>query len=167
MKNIILCGFMGSGKTALGRMLSERKKLRFFDTDEIIVEKMRMPIADIFAKYGEEHFRSLETETIKEFAGSENCVISLGGGLAANERNHPYLKEAGIIVLLECNIEETLRRISGDKTRPLTTDGSEDIIKRYNFRKPIYETVADAVVDSSGTAEETYKKLLSALEELK
>ncbi len=167
MKSIILCGFMGSGKTAIGKLLSERKGLHFFDTDELIVEKTGMAISDIFSHHGETYFRSLETETIKEFIGSENCVISLGGGLAANEANHPYLKEAGYIVLLDCTIEETLRRISGDKTRPLTAGGSEDIIRRYNFRKPIYESVADAVVDSSGTTEETYKKLLSALEELK
>lgn len=167
MKNIILCGFMGSGKTAVGKLLSDRKGLRFYDTDEIIVKKMGMTISDIFSCHGEAYFRSLETETIKEFASREGCVISLGGGLAANEVNLPYLKEAGFVVLLDCGIEETLRRISGDKTRPLTAGGRSDIISRYNARKPIYESVADMIVDSSGSIEETYKKLLTALEELR
>ncbi len=167
MKNIILCGFMGSGKTAIGKLISERKELRFYDTDEIIVRKTGMTISDIFAIHGEAYFRSLETETIKEFVGREGCVISLGGGLAANKANHPYLKEVGCVVLLDCNIEETLSRISGDKTRPLTAGGRSDIISRYNARKPIYESVADMIVDSSGSIQETYKKLLTALEELK
>lgn len=167
MKNIVLCGFMGSGKTVVGRLLAERHNLSFYDTDEIIVQKTGMTISDIFSHHGEAYFRNLETETIKEFADKEDSVISLGGGLAANWANHPYLKKAGYIVLLDCGIEETLSRISGDKTRPLTAGGREDIIGRYNLRKPIYEAVADTVVDSSGGAEETYQKILSILEELK
>lgn len=166
MKNIILCGFMGSGKTVVGKMLAERKGLSFVDTDELIVDKTGMAIADIFEKYGESYFRQLETETIKEFINTENTVISLGGGLAANEINHPYLKQAGYVILLDCGIEETLRRISGDKSRPLTAGGKEDIVNRYNFRKPIYESVADFIVNSSKTAEDTYKSIITVLEDL-
>lgn len=167
MKNIILCGFMGSGKTVAGRMLAEKLGVELFDTDELIVGKEGMSIADIFAKHGEPYFRRLETETVKSFAEKENSVISLGGGLAANEVNHPYLKEAGTVLLLDCGIEETLRRISGDASRPLTAKGSKDIEARYNFRKPIYMSVADAVIDSSGEPEVTLKKILAVLEELK
>ena len=166
MKNIILCGFMGSGKTVVGKMVAERLGLAFYDTDEMIVKKTGMQISDIFSKYGEPYFRGLETEVIKGFAKTENCLVSLGGGLAANRVNHPYLKEAGVTVLLDCGIEETLRRITGDKSRPLTAGGAEDIINRYNFRKPIYESVADVVVDSSGTADITTENLLKALEEI-
>lgn len=167
MRNIILCGFMGSGKSVVGKMLAQGMNMKFYDTDELIVKKTGMAISDIFSTYGEPHFRALETETVKQFANTSGAVISLGGGLAANSINHPYLKEAGTVVLLDCGIDETLRRITGDKSRPLTAGGAEDIINRYNMRKPIYESVADITVDSSKTPEETCKILITALEEFK
>ena len=108
-------------------------------------------------------FRSLETELIKELSEKEGYIISLGGGLVVNEKNHPYLKAAGRLILLDCGIEETLRRISGDKTRPLTAGGEEDIIARYNYRKPIYESVADIVIDSSASADKTLALALELL----
>lgn len=167
MRNIVLCGFMGSGKTSVGKLLAEKYNMTFVDTDELIVKKTGMEISKIFSEYGEPYFRQLETETIKELIGSRDTLISLGGGLAANEVNHPYLKKAGCVILLDCGIEETLRRITGDKTRPLTKGGVDDIIKRYNFRKPIYESVSDIVIDSSKTAEETCQNIVKVLEELK
>ena len=93
----------------------------------------------------------------------KNLVISLGGGLAANRENHPYLKNLGKVILLDCGIEETLKRIEGDKTRPLTANGRQDIINRYNFRKPIYEEVADITVDSSADVERTLNLIISLL----
>ena len=164
MKNIILCGFMGSGKTTLAKGLSSALDMPLADTDEEIVKRQGRTIAEIFATDGEAYFRSLETELIKELSEKEGYIISLGGGLAVNPANHPYLKAAGTLLLLDCGIEETLRRISGDKTRPLTTGGKEDIIARYNYRKPIYESVADIVIDSSASPSITLKRTLSALE---
>ncbi len=163
MKNIILCGFMGSGKTTLAKGLSKELNMPLIDTDEEIVKREGKPIADIFAESGEAYFRSLETELIKELAEKEGHIISLGGGLAANRDNHPYLKQAGTCVLLDCGIEETLNRISEDKTRPLTAGGKEDIINRYNHRKPIYESVADIIIDSSSSPEQTLELALEAV----
>lgn len=163
MKNIILCGFMGSGKSTLAKGLSEALGMPLIDTDEEIVRRQGRTIAEIFACDGEAFFRSLETELIKELSEKEGYIISLGGGLAVNEKNHPYLKAAGRLILLDCGIEETLRRISGDKTRPLTAGGEEDIIARYNYRKPIYESVADIVIDSSASADKTLALALELL----
>ena len=163
MKNIILCGFMGSGKSTLAKGLSEALDMPLIDTDEEIVRRQGRTIAEIFACDGEAFFRSLETELIKELSEKEGYIISLGGGLAVNEKNHPYLKAAGRLILLDCGIEETLRRISGDKTRPLTAGGEEDIIARYNYRKPIYESVADIVIDSSASADKTLALALELL----
>jgi len=163
MKNIILCGFMGSGKSTLAKGLSETLGMPLIDTDEEIVRRQGRTIAEIFASDGEAFFRSLETELIKELSEKEGYIISLGGGLAVNEKNHPYLKAAGRLILLDCGIEETLRRISGDKTRPLTAGGEEDIIARYNYRKPIYESVADIVIDSSASADKTLALALELL----
>ncbi len=166
MKNIILCGFMGSGKTTLAKSLSKELNMPLIDTDEEIVRRQGKSIADIFADSGEDYFRKLETELIRELAEKEGYIISLGGGLAVNEKNHPYLKAAGTCVLLDCGIEETLRRISGDKTRPLTAGGREDIINRYKFRKPIYESVADIMIDSSATAERTLEQAVTKIKRI-
>ena len=133
------------------------------DTDEEIVRRQGMKISDIFAQKGEPFFRELETELIKELSEKDGLIISLGGGLAANEKNHPYLKKAGKVILLDCGINQTLRRITGDKSRPLTAGGREDIIARYNLRKPVYEAVADIVIDSSGGKAKTLNKALELL----
>lgn len=164
--NIILCGFMGSGKTTLGKKLAKHFELQFIDTDEEIVKRQNRTISDIFEQDGEEYFRALETALIKELSQKDNLVISLGGGLAANRANHPYLKAAGKVVLLDCGIDVTLKRITGDKTRPLTAGGKEDIINRFNMRKPTYEEIADIIVDSSQTAGRTFLTAVSAIEEL-
>lgn len=163
MKNIILCGFMGSGKTTLAKELSKKLNMPIIDTDEEIVKAEGRSIAEIFEKDGESYFRALETRLIERLSEREGNIISLGGGLAANKENHPYLKKAGIVILLDCGTEETLRRIADDPTRPLTAGGKEDIIARYSIRKPIYESVADIVIDSSKSIEETLNLTLEKL----
>ena len=157
---------MGSGKSTLAEGLSEYFGMELIDTDKEIEKTENKSIADIFGTEGEAYFRAKETELIKELSSKENLVISLGGGIAANRENHPYLKAAGKVILLDCGIEETLNRIKGDKTRPLTQNGQEDIVKRYNLRKPIYEEVADIIVDSSFSPEKTLKVAISAISEL-
>ena len=166
MKNLILCGFMGSGKTTLGLELAKKLNMPLIDTDAEIVKRQGVEISEIFATRGEAYFRSLETELIKELSEKEGLIISLGGGLAAQSQNHPYLKQAGTLLLLDPGCDETLRRITGDKTRPLAAGGEADIIARYNARKPIYESVADIVIDSSCSAERTLELALTALEEM-
>ena len=159
--NLILCGFMGSGKTTVGIALSERLGMELLDTDSEIVKRENRSIADIFDSDGEAYFRGLETELIKELSDKDNLIISLGGGLAAQRQNHPYLKKLGKVVLLDCGIEETLKRIENDPARPLTKNGREDIIARYNMRKPIYEEVADIIVDSSLTLDKTLNIIIN------
>lgn len=166
MNNLILCGFMGSGKTTLGEGLADHFGMELIDTDKEIVKRENRSITDIFETDGEPYFRRLETELIKELSQKDNLIISLGGGLAANKVNHPYLKAAGKVILLDCGIEVTLKRIMGDASRPLTKNGEEDIIKRYNFRKPIYEAVADIIIDSSFSPEKTLKTAITAINEL-
>ncbi|MBQ4282773.1 MAG: hypothetical protein IJB96_02465, partial [Lachnospira sp.] len=101
MRNIVLIGFMGCGKTTLGRFISTNKGYKFVDTDDIIVEKQGRSINDIFAMEGEAYFRQLETDTIKEMLGSvSDTVISVGGGLPVREENQGLLRELGLCVYL-------------------------------------------------------------------
>ncbi len=166
MKNIILCGFMGCGKTTLAKALGARLDMPFIDTDEEIVKGQGKSIAQIFETEGEPFFRALETDLIAQLSVGSGKIISVGGGLAANVENHPYLKKAGKVILLDCGIEEILCRILGDKERPLTADGRDSLIARYNERKPIYEEIADIIIDSSGNENRTLTLALTAIEEM-
>ena len=163
MKNIVLCGFMGCGKSTIRKALAEKLNMEFIDTDITIEENEDMKISEIFEKFGEKHFRALETKLIEKLSKEEGRIIALGGGLAANPDNHCFLKKCGKIIFLNCEIEETLRRIMGDKSRPLTALGKEDIIKRYNSRLPIYKSIADITVNSTGESDKTLGRLLEEL----
>ena len=154
---------MGSGKSVIGKELAAILDMKFVDTDDIIEKEENLKIPKIFELYGEEYFRNLETKLIEKLSCQNGMVISLGGGLAANPENHKFLKNCGRVVLLDCGIEETLKRISGDKNRPLTAGGKEDIIARYNKRKPVYKSIADIVIDSSGEVLDTLNSLISEI----
>ena len=90
-ENIVLVGFMGSGKSTVGRLVAKRLRFRFLDTDQLIVNRAGMPITEIFAQRGEEHFRDLETAALESLENLRQCVISTGGGAVVKERNHPIL----------------------------------------------------------------------------
>lgn len=151
MKNIILIGFMGCGKSSLGRFLG-RKGYHFVDTDDIIVQKENRSINDIFATDGEAYFRELETKVLKELCeqGEKNLVISVGGGLPVKEENRELLHELGKVVYLRTTVETLVKRLSGDKKRPLLQNGNIEtrIRELMEQRKDIYEDVADIILDT-------------------
>ncbi len=153
MRNIVLLGFMGCGKTTLGRFISNSKGFEFVDTDDMIVEKEGRSINDIFATEGEAYFRQLETDVIKGMIGSvSNTVISVGGGLPVKEENRALLRELGLCVYLRTSKAELVRRLKGDKSRPLLAGG--DVEKKIDDlmskRKDIYESTAELIVDTDG-----------------
>lgn len=161
--NLILCGMMGAGKTTVGVKIAENTSLRLCDTDGLIVEK-HGKIADIFARYGEAHFRKIETEAVRSLAKEDGLVISTGGGLVLKEENVALLKEKGKIVYLRASIDTLVQRLKADGTRPLlenATEGLQDRIARLlKERAPVYEQVADFVVDVDGkTPEEIAKEI--------
>src|SRR5512147_1167363 len=100
MKNIILTGFMGTGKTVVGREISRLLNMRLVDVDSEIEESRKMKITDIFRDFGEPHFRDIETEMIRKLARTENTVISTGGGAVLREENMEALRERGVIFCL-------------------------------------------------------------------
>ncbi len=138
MRNIFLVGFMGSGKSTVGKILSEKTGLAFVDIDEEIEKKEGKKIKEIFKEKGEKYFRELEKKEIETFLKKRGFVVSTGGGLGANPGNMKRMKESGIVVWLDVSLDEVLRRCKNDTDRPLLKQPFEDLKKLYENRKKIY-----------------------------
>ncbi len=149
--NIILIGFMGVGKSAVGRELAARLDLNFIDTDAVIEKTEGRKISDIFEKDGEGRFRDLETEVIVTLGDYDNFVISTGGGIVLRENNVKMLKAIGPLVLLTSREEVIDKRLEGEADRPLLMQGDklDNIKKILAERGPAYERAADHIVDTS------------------
>ncbi len=117
--NIYLLGFMGTGKTSVGKRLARKLGFRFIDSDDEIERQNEMSIKDIFANFGEEHFRNLERDFIENGHPQNNCVISCGGGLVCRSDMPELVKSKGIAVVLFSQPEEILERVSKNDKRPL------------------------------------------------
>lgn len=151
--NIILIGFMGSGKTSTGIKLSYQMKRTMIDTDKWIEKKQKKTVSEIFELYGEETFRKMETECLKELIRkAEKQIISAGGGLPVREENHELLKELGKVIYLKAAPETIYARLKNDASRPLlqVADPLERIRSLMAQRAPVYEKCADIIVDVSG-----------------
>ena len=149
-QNIVLIGFMGSGKSSVGVRLAEELSFDFVDTDEMIEEENHTTISSIFAENGEEYFRNLETSTIENMALKTNhAVVSTGGGLPLREKNAEILKRLGFVVYLKVKKETVLKRLEGDTKRPLLQGDNveEKVENMLSFRDPIYEFGAHMVIE--------------------
>ena len=159
--NLILCGMMGAGKTTIGIKIAEMTGRRWYDTDGLITDKYGK-ISDIFEYYGEAHFRKLETDIVKELSKQDDLVISTGGGLVLKKENNVLLQEKGKIIFLRASIDTLSKRLHVDGTRPLLQTSTESIrdrlAKLMKERTPVYEHVADYVVDVDGKTPETIAK---------
>ena len=152
MNNIVLCGFMGAGKTVVGRELAKIMGCRFIDTDEMIEKKQGIAVKAIFAAHGEEYFRDLEHEVCLEISEMKNCVVSTGGGALTYERNVDAIKKNGAkIVFLDASFETICERIGNSASRPLFND-IEQAKKLYDERHEKYSACADYTVDGDMSA---------------
>ena len=151
MNNIILIGFMGSGKTTIGKALEEKTDMTFVDTDELIEAYEGCKISDIFADKGETYFRRLENETLKKLlVSTDSKIISTGGGIITNQENIALLKQLGKVFYLRIKPETVVARLEGDKTRPLLR-GEDKLVKVEQlmaYRKKLYEMAADKTIDA-------------------
>ena len=150
--NIILCGMMGVGKSSVGIRIAELTGRRWYDTD-IVISDRHGRISDIFEYYGEAHFRTLETEVVRELADKDGLVISTGGGLVLKPENNELLKRNGKIFFMRASFETLLGRVKADETRPLLRDTGKTAEKLGELlaqRTPVYEAVADCIVDTDG-----------------
>ena len=157
MNSIILCGFMGAGKSSVGEELANRHNLRFIETDEYIEKMQNMTIKEIFEKYGEDYFRDLENKVCMEISNSENCIVSTGGGLMTYKRNSDLLKD-NVVIFLDSSFEKICERLKNDNTRPLFQN-LENAKKLYDKRKSIYKDVSNFTIDADGTIDECVKKI--------
>jgi shikimate kinase len=148
MNNIDLVGFMGCGKSAIGRVLARMNYRRFMDTDALIVEQEGMPIPQIFEEKGEAYFRRVETEVLKKLTKEKKRIISCGGGVAMRIENVEEMRRGGHIVLLSAKPETILKRVARDENRPLLKGRKtiEGITELMEARLPHYQAAADITV---------------------
>lgn len=153
-RSVILAGFMGTGKSTVGRLLSRRLGLGFLDLDELIEKEAGMPVKDIFSAFGEAGFRDLESKAVKRLSSGElglELVVSTGGGAVIREENRTLLRGFGTLVCLKATPEEILRRVGNRPERPLLfgPDRQEKLDALLSERKIAYSD-CDFEVDTTG-----------------
>ena len=136
---LYLIGFMCSGKTTVGKLLSEKLGFEYIDIDEIIEKKEKMSIPEIFKKKGEQYFRKLEFEILKEISQKDNIVVSTGGGLGANKEALNFMKEKGKVIWLNIDFQTFLERCSSSENRPLLRRPLNELRELFEKRKEVYK----------------------------
>ncbi len=146
MSSVYLCGFMGCGKSHVGRQLAAALGREFIDLDRYIVNAERMTIPFIFEKYGEPHFRKLEAKYIRELSGDK--VVATGGGALINDETAAFARQSGLSVYINTSFEECYERIKGDANRPLVVNNTKEQLEElYNKRAVIYKRNAACMVN--------------------
>lgn len=154
--NIVLIGFMGTGKTTIAKLLSRVFDLKVIEMDGLIVERQGMSISEIFEKHGEEYFRDLETNLLKELQKDNNLVISCGGGTPLREVNVKEMKKIGKVVLLNASAETIFARVKDNHDRPLLENNMnvEFIEGMLSKRRDKYLAAADIIIDTDGKSKD-------------
>lgn len=153
MNNIVLCGFMGCGKSTVGKNLARKMGRKFLDMDTYIEQKAGMKVSEIFEKFGEDGFRDMEHDACKELSEMSGLVIASGGGAFTFKRNSEVFKNKDIIVLLDVPLEVVKIRLKNDKSRPLLQKPNKDEIMKelYNKRLPLYRDAADIIIEGQNS----------------
>ncbi|MCH5193423.1 MAG: shikimate kinase [Oscillospiraceae bacterium] len=163
MRSVFLCGFMGCGKSTVGKLLAEMLGCDFYDMDEYIVEREKMQIPEIFSEKGEKYFRETETEVIRELSEAKG-VIACGGGAMLKKENSEIASEKGIVIYIESEFEVCYGRISGDKNRPIVMSNTkEELNFIYDSRIPLYKANSAVTVSGNGTPREIAENIAEIL----
>ncbi|MBV9105870.1 MAG: shikimate kinase [Verrucomicrobia bacterium] len=152
VRNLVLVGFMGSGKSSVGREIARRWGFRFVDTDATIRQQYRKSIPDIFAAFGEAAFRDEENKVLQDLQNSLHAVIATGGGIVLQPRNRHLLRALGLVIWLTASEEVIWDRVSRNQNRPLLQTGNprDTVSNLMSKRSPLYGSVADITVETSG-----------------
>ena len=168
--NVVLIGYRATGKSTVGRILSAKLKIAFWDTDALVEKSMAMPIKEMVALHGWDFFRAKERETIEYLTQKEDGVIATGGGVVLFRENVDLLKQAGVIIWLNAPLQDIIDRLKKDArkgaTRPQFTSGNiiQETIDIMRQRLPLYESAADYTVDTlSKNAEEVAEEIYQYL----
>ena len=166
---LIIIGPMASGKSVVGKKLSKRLDIDFYDTDEEIVKKTGVTISHIFDIEGEDKFRSREMNIFSDLIKKDGCVISTGGGIVLKEENRELLKK-GTVLYLKTSIQTQLERTMNDKERPLLR-GKENkevtLRKMAKLRNPLYEKSSNYIIEETDNSNQTVDKIINQLNESK
>ncbi|MEM7007938.1 MAG: shikimate kinase [Thermodesulfobacteriota bacterium] len=148
-KNIFLVGFMGAGKSTVGKIVASKLDYGFIDADTYIEDKAGKTITQIFADHGEDHFRNLESEATKELSERDNLIIASGGGVVQRNSNWDAMKSNGLTIYLRAKVESVWKRIKDDNSRPLlqVDDPIKTASELLEKRTPMYEK-ADLIIDT-------------------
>jgi len=152
--NLVLVGFMGSGKSSVGREIARRWGFRFHDTDSMIRQKYMKSIPEIFATFGEPMFRSEESRCLEELQNSRQIVLSTGGGIVIQPQNRLLLRSLGVVIWLTASEEMIWKHVSRNKSRPLLQidDPRATIQTLLAQRSPLYREVSDLTIETTGLA---------------
>ncbi len=162
-KKIFLVGFMGSGKSTVGKLLARKLRIPFVDIDEEIEIREGLSIPQIFSLKGEPYFRKLELEVLKDVTLSlPSFVMATGGGLGANPQAMDFMKRHGIVIWLDIPFETFLKRTGKDENRPLLSKPKGELKKLFETRKKVYSQ-ADLKIESQRSVEQTVQKILSEI----
>ena len=165
-KNIVLCGFMGSGKSTIGKLLSRKMGMAFIDLDAYIEKKENKSVTQIFADSGEEYFRQLEKNAVKELAYKKSVILATGGGTLTFRENVDTLRNAdNKIILLDLPVEVVSQRLKGDTKRPLLNRPDKERVMRelYEKRLPLYRSAADIVINAANSPMQVCMEIMSNL----
>lgn len=162
-KNIVLIGFMGSGKTTIGKLVSQKLGYGFIDSDELIEQKCGMKVSDIFNLYGEEYFREVEARVISEISDYTRVIISCGGGAVKQKSNIDSLRKKGLIIWLKTCIDEIYKRIQYNSVmRPLANGKSkEELEQMMAAREELYKKAHIFIDTSNKTINEIVDEIIN------
>ncbi len=165
LRNIVLFGFMGTGKSAVARRLGETLNLPVIEMDSLIEEREGRAISRIFAERGEEYFRNLERELVRELSACRRAVIATGGGVVLNPENVRDLSRFGLPVCLTARPEVILERLAEESHRPLLerTDREATVKRMLKARRPYYDRIPHRVDTSDLSVEEVTERIISLL----
>jgi shikimate kinase len=159
MKTLYLTGFMGSGKSTVGKELSSYLNLPVNDTDDEIVKRTGTTIREIFEQHGESYFRELESSVLYSLP-TTNTIVTTGGGVVTRKENKEWMKTNGVVVYLQCDFDTIWSRLEHDTTRPLVVNSQKEQIKKlYQDRYDLYQSFDIKVDTSSLQLDEIVKEI--------